>query len=468
MTNEAKRLFILDTNVLMHDPMALFNFEEHDIFISMTVLEELDAGKKGMSEVSRNVRETNRLIDQIISDASFEDIKHGLELERIHPNPEKASSHLGKLFFETEPLLAELPKSLPSHKADNHILQTGLALKSQYPDRNVTLVTKDINMRIKSSAVGLHSEDYYNDRVLEDADLLFTGWETLDSHFFETHGKNMKSWQDGSRTFYEMDIDEHCQWFPNQCLISENDAGFNAIVRSVEHGKAILEYMHDFTNENHSIWGVTARNAEQNIALNFLMDPEIDFVSLLGVAGTGKTLLALAAALEQTLDQNIYNEIIMTRATIPVGEDIGFLPGTEEEKMTPWMGALMDNLEVLTSSDGYTDWEKESTQQLLSKRIKIKSMNFMRGRTFQKKFIILDEAQNLTPKQMKTLVTRAGEGTKVVCLGNISQIDSPYLTETTTGLTYIVDRFKSWNHSAHITLQQGERSRLAEFASDNL
>jgi PhoH-like ATPase len=468
MTNEARRLFILDTNVLMHDPMALFNFEEHDLFISMTVLEELDAGKKGMSEVSRNVRETNRLIDQIISDASFEEIKNGLPLERIHPNAELESLHLGLLFFETEPLISELPASLPSHKADNHILQTGLALKKQFPERQVTLVTKDINMRIKSSTVGLHSEDYFNDRVLEDADLLYTGWEELPANFFEEHGKSMKSWQDGSSTFYELDVDEHCRWFPNQCLISQNDAGFNVIVRQVKNNKATLEYMQDFTNPNNSIWGINSRNAEQNIALNFLMDPEIDFLTLLGVAGTGKTLLTLAAALEQTLDENLYNEIIMTRATIPVGEDIGFLPGTEEEKMTPWMGALMDNLEVLTQSEGYTDWEKESTQQLLSKRIKIKSMNFMRGRTFQKKFIIIDEAQNLTPKQMKTLITRSGEGTKVICLGNISQIDSPYLTETTTGLTYVVDRFKYWHHSAHITLQQGERSRLAEFASDNL
>ncbi|MBO1924272.1 PhoH family protein [Thiomicrorhabdus sp. 6S3-12] len=468
MTDEPRRLFILDTNVLMHDPMALFQFEEHDIYLPMTVLEELDAGKKGMSEVSRNVRETNRLIDQIINNASFEEIQNGLSLERIHPNSGLEQLHLGKLFFETEPMVAKLPAHLPSHKADNHILQTGLALKEQYPSRNVTLVTKDINMRIKSSAVGLHSEDYYNDRVLEDADLLYTGWEELEENFFETHGQNMRSWQEDGSTFYELEVGHDCKWQPNEALVSANDSGFSAIIRKISNGVATLEYMRDYTSPTHSIWGITARNSEQNIALNHLMDPNVDFVSLLGVAGTGKTLLTLAAALEQTLDQNLYNEIIMTRATIPVGEDIGFLPGTEEEKMTPWMGALMDNLEVLTESDGYTDWEKESTQELLSKRIKIKSMNFMRGRTFQKKFIIIDEAQNLTPKQMKTLVTRAGEGTKVICLGNISQIDSPYLTETTTGLTYIVDRFKSWEHSAHITLQQGERSRLAEFASDNL
>ncbi|PLA75477.1 phosphate starvation-inducible protein PhoH [Hydrogenovibrio sp. SC-1] len=469
MTDNPNRLFILDTNVLMHDPMALFNFEEHDIFISMTVLEELDAGKKGMSEVSRNVRETNRLIDQIISNASFEEIKLGLDLERIHPNKESTTLHLGKLFFETEPLLAKLPESLPSHKADNHILQTGLALKTQYPSRNVTLVTKDINMRIKSSAVGLHSEDYYNDRVLEDADLLFTGWELLPEHFFENHFDKMKSWQEDDKTFYELELDDSLLWYPNECLISENDSGFSAIVRKIEHGRATLEYLPNFSQSRTSVWGVTARNQEQNMALKFLLDPEIDFVSLLGTAGTGKTLITLAAALEQTLDEGIYNEIIMTRATIPIGDDIGFLPGTEEEKMTPWMGALMDNLEVLTQTDGHaTDWEKASTQELLNKRIKIKSLNFMRGRTFQNKFIILDEAQNLTPKQMKTLITRAGEGTKIVCLGNIGQIDSPYLTETTTGLTYIVDRFKEWEHSAHITLQQGERSRLAEFSSENL
>lgn len=469
MTNDTKKIFILDTNVLMHDPMALFNFEEHDIFISMTVLEELDAGKKGMSEVSRNVRETNRLIDQIISDASFEDIKAGLSVERIHPSKEQLDKHLGKLFFETEPLKATLPDSLPSHKADNHILQTGLALKHEYPNRQVTLVTKDINMRIKSSTVGLHSEDYYNDRVLEDADLLYTGWEVLPEHFFEENFNSMRSWQNDNKTFYEMDKPEHCQWVPNQCLISENESGFSAIVKEVSEHKITLEYMQNFENSQHTVWGISARNAEQNMALNFLMDPNIDFVSLLGMAGTGKTLITLAAALEQTLDLNTYNEIIMTRATIPVGEDIGFLPGTEEEKMTPWMGALLDNLEVLTEADGdNTDWEKESTQALMSKRIKIKSMNFMRGRTFQNKFIILDEAQNLTPKQMKTLITRAGNGTKIVCLGNISQIDSPYLTETTTGLTYIVDRFKRWPHSAHITLKQGERSRLAEYASEKL
>lgn len=197
------------------------------------------------------------------------------------------------------------------------------------------------------------------------------------------------------------------------------------------------------------------------------MNPEIDFVTLLGTAGTGKTLLTLAAGLTQVLDQNLYKEIIMSRVTVPVGEDIGFLPGTEEEKMTPWMGALMDNLEVLTQTEG-GEWGRAATDDLLRSRIRIHSLNFMRGRTFLNKYIILDEAQNLTPKQMKTLITRAGPGTKVVCLGNVAQIDTPYLTETSSGLTYAVDRFKYWKHSGHITLQRGERSRLADFASQTL
>jgi PhoH-like ATPase len=218
------------------------------------------------------------------------------------------------------------------------------------------------------------------------------------------------------------------------------------------------------------VWGITARNREQNFALNLLMNPEIDFVTLLGQAGTGKTLLTLAAGLTQVLETKRYSEIIMTRVTVPVGEDIGFLPGTEEEKMTPWMGALEDNLDVLnkTAIRRAGEWGRAATRDLIRSRIKVKSLNFMRGRTFLNKFLIIDEAQNLTPKQMKTLITRAGPGTKVVCLGNIAQIDTPYLTEGSSGLTYVVDRFKGWPHSGHVTLQRGERSRLADHAAEVL
>jgi PhoH-like ATPase len=230
-----------------------------------------------------------------------------------------------------------------------------------------------------------------------------------------------------------------------------------------------LEIVQDYSNSKFNVWGINARNKEQNFALNLLMDPNVDFVTLLGQAGTGKTLLTLAAALQQTLDLKLYSEIIMTRVTVSVGEDIGFLPGTEEEKMNPWMGALEDNLDVLNKSDETAgDWGRAATQDLIKSRIKVKSLNFMRGRTFLKKFLIIDEAQNLTPKQMKTLITRAGPGTKVVCLGNIAQIDTPYLTEGSSGLTFVVDRFKGWHHNGHVTLQRGERSRLADYAAEAL
>ena len=257
-------------------------------------------------------------------------------------------------------------------------------------------------------------------------------------------------------------------WHPNQFLYLPGDEQAEFRVVRVEGGKATLQIVDDYRSNQHAVWGIMARNREQNFALNALMDPEIDFVTLLGTAGTGKTLLALAAGLAQTMDQQRYREIIMTRATVSVGEDIGFLPGTEEEKMTPWMGALTDNLEVLTHNQEGGSWGRQATNDLLASRIKIRSLNFMRGRTVLSRWMILDEAQNLTPKQMKTLITRAGPGTKIVCLGNVEQIDTPYLTETTSGLTYAVDRFKAWEHSAHVTLRRGERSRLADYASETL
>jgi PhoH-like ATPase len=465
----AKRIFIIDTNVLIHDPMALFNFDEHDIYLPMTVLEELDNHKKGISEVARNAREANRILDALISQESYDQIKKGIPLAKYQGyGAQEAHNRLGNLYFETEPEKIELPPGLSSSKADTRILEAGLVLQQKFPHRSVTLVTKDINMRIKSAAVGLHSEDYYNDRVLEDTDLLYTGWTQLPEHFYEEHSSRMQSWQENDRTFYTLELDKAPKWLPNEFLVSPNASGFNAIVREVHNNKVKLEYPEDFTQK--TVWGIHALNPEQNMALNHLMNPDIDFVTLVGQAGTGKTLLTLAAALEQTLEENRYTEIIMTRATIPIAEDIGFLPGTEEEKMTPWMGALLDNMEVLLGMDksGQNQWQRRATQDLLHDRIKIKSMNFMRGRTFINKFVIIDEAQNLTPKQMKTLITRAGPGTKMVCLGNLAQIDTPYLSETTNGLTYVVDRAKSWEHSGHITLQKGERSRLAQWAAESL
>ena len=461
-----RRLYVLDTNVLMHDPTAIFRFEEHDIFLPMVVLEELDAGKKGVSEAARNVRQVSRFLDEMMHDVSKADIDAGLVISGTHRTGSDAAAS-GRLFFQTEPLPAAMPDVLPGNKPDNHILGTTLALQKRHSDLRVTLVSKDINLRIKASVLGIHAEDYFNDKALDDLDLLFTGVGELPKDFWEHHSKDMESWQQEGRTYYRIQGPQVKDWFPNQFLYSNPD-NFEAAVRELDERGALLEMTRDYRSIRHTVWGINARNREQNFALNMLLDPNVDFISLLGAAGTGKTLLALAAGLAQTLEQNRYREIIMTRVTVPLGEDIGFLPGTEEEKMTPWMGALMDNLEVLTQSGEGGEWGRAATNDLLRSRIKIRSMNFMRGRTFLNRYIIVDEAQNLTPKQLKALITRAGPGTKVICIGNVSQIDTPYLTETTSGLTYVVDRFKQWPHSGHITLVRGERSRLADFASDTL
>jgi len=464
---EKRRLFVLDTNVLMHDPTAIFRFQEHDIFLPMVVLEELDKGKKGVSEVARNVRQVSRFLDELMSGASKQQIDAGLPLPAPSNGKSTTTAPAGRLFFQTTTLASNLPATLPGNTPDNNILSTALTLQQEHPDTQVALISKDINLRIKAAVLGVPAEDYYNDQVLDDVNLLYSGEAELQSNFWESHSKNLDSWQEQGRTYYRIKGQDTQSWYPNQCLFLDDDSNFEAIVRRRDGDDAIIEMATDFRSANHSVWGIRARNREQNFAINMLMDPEVDFVSLLGTAGTGKTLLALAAGLTQTLDMNIYREIIMTRVTVPVGEDIGFLPGTEEEKMTPWMGALMDNLEVLTQTDG-GEWGRAATDELLRSRIRIHSLNFMRGRTFLKKYIILDEAQNLTSKQMKTLITRAGPGTKIVCLGNVAQIDTPYLTETTSGLTYVVDRFKDWGHSGHITLLRGERSRLADYASDVL
>jgi PhoH-like ATPase len=465
---EEKRLFVLDTNVLMHDPAALFRFKEHDLFIPMIVLEELDAGKKGSSEVARNARQASRFIDQLIDDRDSESIEQGLELNALDINNGGPRAQ-GRLFLQTRHVAGTIPATLPGSSVDNTILGTALSLQKERGGRTVTLVSKDINLRIKARVLGIHTEDYYNDKVLDDPNLLYSGMGVLAEDFWNRSGDDLKSWQEHARTFYRIKGRPLPACHPHQCLYMEgDDANVEALVHKVDADGTTLVLAMDHRRESNNVWGITARNREQNFALNLLMDPDIDLVTLVGAAGTGKTLLALAAGLQQTVETKRYREIVLTRVTIPVGEDIGFLPGTEEEKMTPWMGALLDNLEVLTTSENGGDWARAATADLVNKRIKLRSLNFMRGRTFLNRYIIIDEAQNLTSKQMKTLITRAGPGSKMICLGNIGQIDSPYLSETTSGLTYVVDRFKHWQHSGHITLRRGERSRLADFASEIL
>lgn len=459
------KLFVLDTNVLMHDPMSLFRFEEHDIFLPMIVLEELDGHKKGMTEVARNARQASRSLDAL-ADAQGADIAKGLKLD--------TSGHIeagGCLFFQTQALANPLPASLPQGKADNQILGVVQALRDQHAPREVVLVSKDINMRVKARALGLATEDYRNDKTIDDLDLLYAGSLALPPDFWSRQAKTVESWQNGHHTYYRISGPIVPDLLINQFVYFEaaGEPSLYARVTEIRGKTAVLKTLKDYGHLKNAVWGVTTRNREQNFAMNLLMDPEVDFVTLTGTAGTGKTLMALAAGLTQVLDDRRYTEIIMTRATVSVGEDIGFLPGTEEEKMGPWMGALDDNLEVLAKTETSAgEWGRAATNELIRSRIKIKSMNFMRGRTFLNKYLIIDEAQNLTPKQMKTLITRAGPGTKIVCMGNLAQIDTPYLTEGSSGLTFAVDKFKGWPHSGHITLARGERSRLADFASEVL
>ncbi|MCY7315467.1 MAG: PhoH family protein [Rubrivivax sp.] len=467
------KLFVLDTNVLMHDPMSLFRFEEHDVFLPMITLEELDGHKKGMSEVARSVRQVSRELDALATLAAKDgslDAQAGIELAKTGHREAR-----GKLYFQTMLLEIKLPAGLPQGKADNQILGVVQSLREQEAarvnPREVVLVSKDINMRVKARALGLPAEDYTNDKTLEDGDLLYTGVLQLPADFWDRHGKTMESWQQGGYTYYRISGPLVPALMINQFVYLEapGAAPLYARVTEITGKTAVLKTLRDYTHGKNAVWGVTARNREQNFALNLLMDADCDFITLTGTAGTGKTLMTLAAALSQVLDERRYSEIIVTRVTVPVGDDIGFLPGNEEEKMGPWMGALDDNLEVLARTDATAGvWGRAATNDLVRSKIKIKSLNFMRGRTFLNKFVLIDEAQNLTPKQMKTLITRAGPGTKIVCLGNLAQIDTPYLTEGSSGLTYAVDRFKGWPHGGHVTLARGERSRLADYASDVL
>lgn len=469
-----KRLYVLDTNVFIHDPTCLFRFQEHDIFITSTVFEELDNNKSGNEEKNRNVRQVSRTIELITSPKSV-NLQEGAPLIAF-----SQGIATGRLFLQTEEIngIAEIVKP------DNQILAMVAHLAQKHKNIcEVVLVTNDTNMRIKARAKGMPVEDYHNDSVsdIDDTDLLHPGFTKLPLDFWDTH--NPESWQVGKDTYYKISDPLMKNLLINEFIQLSGEKEFNARVTGKKGNAVTFKVIDDYSNEKHAVLGVVARNIQQNFALNLLLDPSVDMVSLAGTTGSGKTLVTLAAALKQIQEDKSYDEIIITRATVSVGDDIGFLPGTAEDKMGPWMGALYDNIDVLAGitpahkkfkTGSLTDYqESKTTEQNEAKKkllshIKIESMNFMRGRTFLNKFVIIDEAQNLTPKQMKTLITRAGPGTKMVCLGNLAQIDTPYLTEGSSGLTYTVNKFKGWEHGGHVVLLKGERSRLATYAEEVL
>lgn len=454
--NNTTKIFVMDTNVLMHDPTAVLRFMEHDVYIPMVVLEELDNHKTGMTEIARNVRQVTRLFDELVK--GFK----GKSSEGI-PLSSPAS---GRLHFQTEAITEKLPDTLPIGKGDNEILRVVIGLGKRYGKRPVTLVTKDVNLRIKAYSLGIPAEDYTSDRVVADTDALPKGLHALPDDFVARTLPALERSKEGTSTCYMLP-----RTLGKGLVVGDfvyTDLGprpFAAIVRERREGGGVrVQTVRNHTESKNKVFGITARNREQSFALSLLLDHEIDFVTLLGQAGTGKTLLTLAAGLQQVVGEKLYDEIVVTRATVPLGDDIGYLPGDESDKMNPWMGAIYDNLSVVEVADPKRGASHHQSHDDLRQYVSVKSMSFMRGRTFLRKFLIVDEAQNLTAKQMKALITRAGEGTKVVCLGNLAQIDTPYLTEANSGLTYAVTRFRGWEHFGHLILSNVSRSRLAAHA----
>ncbi|MDQ6992078.1 MAG: PhoH family protein [Mariprofundus sp.] len=454
MNNAVERkIYILDTNVLIHDPNALTHFDEHDVILPIVVLEEMDQVKKGMDELARNVREASRQLEEL-SD-SCEDMAKGCAL----PGG-------GRLFFELNQHSTEnLPEAMIQGLADNKIIAVALALQGEHKGRQVILVSKDINMRIKARALGLTTEDYRSDRVVTDLSILPSGKIRLDEAAWQAMGNDMQVLEHDHGNHFVVTWPEALALpFINSFVLLPGEREIVMRCSEVAQGRRVhLQDAVSFRQERNAIWGIQARNTEQNMAMNLLMDANLDLVAMLGLAGSGKTLLALAAGLHQTLDMGLYDKILVTRATVPMGQDIGFLPGTEREKLEPWMGAITDNLSILLGD------EASNIADILGQnRIEIAALSFARGRTFTKTWLIVDEAQNMTPHQMKTIVTRMGEDSKIIILGNNAQIDTPYLTPYTNGLTRVVSSFAGWEHAGHIALKAGERSRLASRAVEVL
>ncbi|XKH60886.1 PhoH family protein [Halomonas sediminis] len=463
---KATRLYVLDTNVLIHDPTALYHFDEHDVVIPMTVLEELDKHKNGIREIARTARQIIRTLSDLTNQVDFQEIQQGILIPKL-------SGETGRLRFLCYQDLKPLDNMEDS--PDNRILAETCRLREERPDASVVLVTKDINLRVKAAALKVPVEDYLNDRVFSDTDTMIEGAKVYVPVGLDAKGLwgslnvEVKVERLENHTFYQLSGIMPHDWHVGMLVSDgENGAEFEAIVRELSPSSARLELLTNYRHHT-GVWGVHAHDSRQNFTLNLLMDPEIDLVTIAGNAGTGKTFMTLAAAFQQTLDFKQFERIVFTRIPVPMGEDIGFLPGTEEEKMSPWMGAFHDNMDnLLRNDDGESSWDNDATRSLIGSRVQIRSPGFMRGRTLNDTFLIIDEAQNFTPKQLKSLVTRAGRNTKIVCLGNVGQIDTPYLTANTCGMAAVVERFRDWPHAGHITLTSVERSRLALAAEELL
>ncbi|USD64972.1 PhoH family protein [Vibrio sp. SCSIO 43136] len=458
MGDTDRKLFVLDTNILLHEPFAIYSFQEHDVVIPMTVLEELDRIKDSKRDVARDARVAIRALENLFHDATPDQISEGIPLNRDG----KTSGTLSILAdFE----LQETVRAFADKQGDNRILNGVIHLQAKRSPRDVVLVTKDINMRLRAKGAGVRFvEDYRTDQLIDDVQFLTKGFHQYPGNFWEGIEKVESKTMVG-KTYHTITRDHLEATFINQYLIDE-ESDFAARVEDLDGDKAVIRDVGFERMMNRQAWDIRPKNAYQGMAMDALLDPDIDLVILTGAAGSGKTMLAMAAALEQTIERSMFDKIIVTRNTPDIGESIGFLPGTEEEKMLPWLAAVTDTLEALHKNDHCTEG---SLKYICDKaNIQFKSINFMRGRSIQNAFVLLDECQNLTASQIKTIITRCGEGTKIVCSGNLAQIDSPYLTPVTSGLTYMVERFKNFEGSANVHLNGVVRSRLAEFAEENL
>ncbi|MCQ3016217.1 PhoH family protein [Pseudomonas tremae] len=450
-------LYVLDTNVLIHDPNALLNFEEHHVAIPMTVLEELDKLKAGKHSVAAECRQAIRLIDKTLGEACPADVEKGVPIDR--------GTGVFKGFLSILMSKREEPNSLlPEHLNDNIIINQLIDLHARNKDLSVVLVTKDINMRLKARACGIAAEDYSTDQLVDDVSLLSRGYHDMTGSFWDRVNK-VDTRQERGRTWHRVQLNEMLPAVHiNEFIVDEQ--GFVGWIKGVKNDELLILDMHQEPLLHQEAWGLKPRDIYQGLALFALLDPDIHMVNLSGAAGSGKTILALAAAIEQTMVTKRYRRIIATRSVQGLDQEIGFLPGTEAEKMEPWLGAITDNLEALHMDDENTHG---SVDYILSKvPLQFKSLNYIRGRSFQQSLILIDECQNLTPHQMKTIITRAGAGSKVVCLGNLAQIDTPYLSATSSGLTYLTERFKDFPNGVHIALQGVPRSILAEYAESHL
>ncbi|MGB7386500.1 MAG: PhoH family protein, partial [Pseudomonas neustonica] len=434
--------YVLDTNVLIHDPNALLNFEEHHVVIPMTVLEELDKLKSGKTSIAADCRQAIRLIDKTLGVAPPDQVDKGVPIERgkLGPNGTLA------ILMEKNAIPAHC---LPNDLNDNKIINQLCHLQNRYPDGRIVLVSKDINMRLKARGCGIDAEDYHTDQLLDDIDLLARGYHQVEGSFWDRVNK-VESRQLTGQTLHNVQlIDNLPALHLNDFII--DDQGFIGWVKAIDGGHLTIRDLHQEPLLHQECWGLRPRDIFQALAMFALLDPDIHLVNLTGAAGSGKTILTLAAAIEQTMVTKTYRRIIATRSTQGLDEDIGFLPGTEKEKMEPWLGAITDNLEALHMDDESTHG---SVDYILDRvPLQFKSLNYIRGRSFQQSFILIDESQNLTPHQIKTIITRAGTGSKVVCLGNLAQIDTPNLNATSSGLTYLTECFKDFPHGVHIHLQ---------------